>query len=310
MNIDGKPQKNSRVLELISGKIAPVIFVVVILAGFMLAYILYHSNVHQNNLKGMPNTNTKSISTPILVTPPKGGTVLFSDPLTGPNRIVTNEYVHWSHPGCPYISPLWDMTSGTLMIKNQAGYTGIPTLEASSICNSSQQTNSAIFRLNTRGSNFGNIVISTDFETIQHGGGGAPEHSYDGVHLWARYQSEYALYAITVNRWDGVLAIKKKVPVEQAQCNNPSNDGCYYDLTPQVINQKLTQSNVWHHADVTVVDDSNGIPHIKLYLDGNLVLQAEDDNVGGAVYHTGAAGVRGDNTEFYFKNFIIKSASS
>jgi hypothetical protein len=231
--------------------------------------------------------------------------VVFSDPLNGPNRIVTNEFVHWSKSSCPYTSSLWDMTSGTLLIRNGVGYSGIPTLEKTVACESSNQTNSAIFRLNTKASNFSNVTISMDYNAVAHGGAGAPVNAYDGIHIWAGYQSQYALYAATIFRWDGNLVIKKKVPVEQAKCTDPSNSGCYYNVTPENVYRDITTANAWHHADVIFQANANGTTTLTERIDGRTIFQGIDNNLHGAAYRSGAVGVRGDNTEFYFKNFTV-----
>jgi len=232
---------------------------------------------------------------------------LFFDALNGPNRIVTNEFVHWSKGACPYTSSNWDMTSGTLMIKNGAGYSGIPTAEKSSYCESEIHNNSAVFRLNTKENNFGNVTVSVDYMAVQHGGGGAPNNSYDGMHIWLGYQSEYALYAATIYRWDGTIVLKKKVPEETAQCDDPSNDGCYYNLSDAANRRSLTTPGVWHHAEVTTEALSNKSQHITVTIDNTKVIDAVDNSVHGSTYPVGAVGVRGDNTEFYFKNFMVNS---
>jgi hypothetical protein len=230
--------------------------------------------------------------------------ILFSDPLSGPDQIVTNEFAHFSPgDGCPYTSSVWDMTSGTLLIKNNAGYSGVPTLETSSQCESAVHNNSAIFRLNTKENDFKNIKVSMDYMPVAHGGGGAPNNSYDGIHIWVGYQNEYALYAATIFRWDNEVVIKKKVPVAQAHCTDVSNDGCYFNVSKTVQNPETAK--VWHHVDVTETTDSKGIVSITTSIDGKLVASGVDNGVSGAPYPVGAVGVRGDNTEFYFKNFTV-----
>ena len=239
---------------------------------------------------------------------PAPSNILFSDPLSGPDRIVTNEFVHWSpNDGCPYTSSTWDMTSGTLMIKNGAGYSGVPTAETEAVCNSEQHNNSAIFRLNTKNLSFKNVAVSMDYMAVQHGGGGAPNNSYDGIHIWVGYQTEYALYAATIYRWDGIIVLKKKVPVAQAQCASPANDGCYYNLSNETTHKNLTTAKVWHHVVVTTQATSSSSQHITVTIDGSKVIDTVDNNVHGATYPMGAVGVRGDNTEFYFKNFTVTS---
>jgi hypothetical protein len=251
-------------------------------------------------IKHLAQATTEPKSTSLAPAAPR---VLFSDPLNGPDRIVTNEYVHFSNAGCPYTSSDWDMTSGTLLIKNNAGYSGVPTVEKSSQCDSTVHNNSAIFRLNTKEDDFKNIKVSMDYMPVAHGGGGAPDNSYDGIHIWVGYQSEYALYAATIFRWDNEVVIKKKVPAAQAQCTDVSNDGCYFNVSKTVQNPEAAK--VWHHVDVTDTVDSQGVVHIATSIDGKLVATGVDDSVGGAPYPVGAVGVRGDNTEFYFKNFTV-----
>ena len=233
--------------------------------------------------------------------------VLFQDLLNGPDRIVTNEYMHWNpNSSCPYASDKWDMTSGTLLIKNQAGYSGVPTAENQAVCNSATKTDSSVFRLITK-TTFSNTTTSMDYMLAQHGGGNAPDNIYDGLHIWIHYQSPDALYVVSVSRWDGVAVIKKKVPLNVAHCTDPSEGGCYYDLSPEIKPARLVQKGLWRHAEITVQDDSSSQVQISLIIDGQQILSATDNNVHGPTYQSGAAGVRGDNTEFYFKNFSVVS---
>ena len=261
--------------------------------------ILFH---HTNSKSSRPKSYSKSqASTQSNLPRP-----LFYDSLSGTSRIVTNEFVHWSpNDGCSYTSSTWDMTSGTLMIQNNAGYSGVPTEESHSVCESKFHNNSAIFRLNTKQSNFTNVAVSMDYKAVTHGGGGAPNNSYDGIHIWVGYQTQYALYIATVFRWDDNLVIKKKVPVGQAKCSDPANDGCYYNLTDEKVHTSLNTANVWHHAIISFRHDSANTVTITETIDGQRVFQAVDNKVHGATYPSGAVGVRGDNTEFYFKNFTV-----
>ncbi|HEY5668074.1 MAG TPA: hypothetical protein VIR03_02800 [Candidatus Saccharimonadales bacterium] len=289
-----------------------LLFVVMSFAGYRIlrANAPSPSQSAQANPTHSPGTADNKTPQPVSTPPPTTpGTanVLFSDLLDGPDRIVTNEYSYWSKQACPYASNKWDMTSGTLMVKNGAGYSGVPTVESSSVCQSAKANNSAIFRLNTKDFSFGNTTTSLDFLLVQHGGDDAPVNSYDGLHIWVRYQSQYALYSVTVSRWDGTVDIKKKVPVAIAHCDRPANDGCYYDLVAQIKRPDLAQGKAWHHADIMTTDDAKGAVHILLKIDGAVVLSAVDAAPGPA-YHTGAVGVRGDNTEFYFKNFTVTSS--
>lgn len=258
-----------------------------------------------------PTTGTapKNFSQTVVVPPkniPPPSKVIFSDSLGGENRLVTNEFVHWSKTPCPYTSSSWDMTSGTLLIKNGAGYSGIPTIESGIACDSSAKTNSAIFRLNTKKSDFSNVTISMDYNAVAHGGGGAPSNDYDGIHIWVGYQDQYSLYAATIYRWDGIIVTKKKVPENIAKCPNPSNDGCYYSLAHERTRKDITTANTWHHVSITFSTDASGLVHITTIIDGVTVADVVDTDPHGPSYKTGAVGVRGDNTEFYFKNFTVE----
>lgn len=273
----------------------------ILLTAFVLFVLVQREANHSHSLYPKDQAKT-SKSTPYK----SQDKVLFSDPLSGTDRIVTNEFNHWNkNSACPYKSDIWDMTSGTLLIKNGMGYSGVPTSEKKSICDSTVQNNSAIFRLNTKQNNFSNATVSLDYMPIQHGGGGATNHSYDGIHVWVGYKTQYSLYIATIFRWDENLVIKKKVPQAQAQCTDPANEGCYYNLTDEKPYPDITTANVWHHADIKFAANTNEEVTITERIDGQTVFQGTDTNIHGPAYTSGAVGVRGDNTEFYFKNFTV-----
>jgi len=277
--------------------------------AFLSALVLFfHNHLSPAQVaQSKPTTSTKTKSLPQSTAQPvKTGVVLFSDPLNGADRIVTNEYVHWNpKSSCAYTSKIWDMTSGTLLVKNGAGYSGIPTAEASAICESATKNNSAVFRLNTRQNNFSNAKVSVDYMAVQHGGANAKQNGYDGIHIWVGYQNEYALYSATIFRWDQTLVIKKKVPLADAKCSDPSNGGCYYNLSSEKTDQTASPSNVWHHADIVYKVDKSGVVTIEMSIDGTVVANGTDSAVHGSAYAKGAVGIRGDDTEFYFKNFTV-----
>ena len=293
----------------------------VVVIGAAIGLLITHKSHNTHSVKTASNTKKVTVKHKAIIAPPKTSpnatpqqikapaadpSILFSDPLNGPDRIVTNEFVHWSKSSCPYTSTKWDMTSGTLFIKNGAGYSGLPTLEKTVPCESSKQTNSAIFRLNTRQSNFSNVTVSLDYNAVTHGGSGAPVNAYDGIHVWVGYQSEYALYAATIYRWDGTIVTKKKVPQATAGCVNASNEGCYYSLAKESLRKDLTTPNTWHHVDVQYFSDTNAKIHIATIIDGVKAADVIDTDTHGPAYTSGAVGIRGDNTEFYFKNFQVK----
>jgi hypothetical protein len=281
------------------------LFVALVLLVIVVGSYGLHKHTQRTSAKPPAgHSAVKSIRASQSATAKKNDGVLLSEPLNGPDQIVTNEFVHYNPgDGCPYTSSVWDMTSGSLLIKNNAGYSGVPTVEKTSQCDSTVHNNSAVFRLKTKESDFKNVKVSMDFMPVAHGGGGASSNSYDGIHIWVGYQSEYSLYAATIFRWDNDIVIKKKVPASQAKCTDVSNDGCYFNVSKTVQNPETAQ--VWHHVDVTDTVDAQGVVHIATSVDGKLVATGVDNSVGGAPYPSGAVGVRGDNTEFYFKNFTV-----
>jgi hypothetical protein len=96
------------------------------------------------------------------------------------------------------VSPDWQMTSGSLFAADGAGWSGIPDgTEADAT--SSNGNDSAVFRLNTNRFDFGDVAVSFD---LRNDGLAAtsrtPAQAYDGVHVWLRYQSQYQLYAVSM----------------------------------------------------------------------------------------------------------------
>jgi len=216
--------------------------------------------------------------------------------------LVTNEFAHWN-PTNPsrVVSPDWDMTSGSLFAHDGNGWTGVPD-DVPPNATSSNGNDSVVFRLNTTRDDFGDVAVSFD---LQNDGlvetPRTPAQAYDGVHVWLRYQSQYELYALSVNRRDGEAAIKKKVPGGP----DPSNGGTYYDLVPE--RRIPVPYGSWQRVRATARTIRPDAVEIELYVDGNLVLSAVDDGkMGGPpITQNGAVGIRGDNCEFEFKNFTI-----
>jgi hypothetical protein len=89
---------------------------------------------------------------------------------SSPNGLITNEYAHWNpSSSSAKRSTYWDMTSGSLFAKDGRGWTGRPDDCSGSSPNalSSNCTNSAIFRLNTKNFGYGNVKVS--FKLYQNG---------------------------------------------------------------------------------------------------------------------------------------------
>src|SRR5258708_39144373 len=85
---------------------------------------------------------------------------LFSDDFHRPDGLITNEYAFWNSSDPKAVqSPPWQMDSGSFFAKDQAGWTGLPD-DKTPDATSSKGTNSAVFRLTTRGSDFGDVAVS------------------------------------------------------------------------------------------------------------------------------------------------------
>ena len=220
---------------------------------------------------------------------------------TRSDGLVTNEFAHWnSNTPARVVAPDWDMTSGSLFVRDGAGWTGVPDA-VSPNATSSNANDSAVFRLNTTRFDFGDVQVSFG---LRNDGLTAtartPAQAYDGVHVWLRYYSQYELYAVSVNRRDGAIAIKKKTP------GGPSNGGTYYDLVPQ--GRAAAAYGSWQQIRVDIRNVSITKVAIDLYLDDRLALSAIDDgSIGGpALTKSGAVGLRGDNCEFEFRDFDVR----
>lgn len=228
------------------------------------------------------------------------GTVLFSDSFSVPNGLITNEYAYWN-PNDPAAvkSKNWEMTSGSLFARSSAGWTGVPD-NIDPNAGSTNGTDSAVFRLNTRNYSFGNVAVSFSLDNLGYTQTSTtPAVDWDGVHIFLRYQNEYSLYYASINRRDNTAVIKKKVP------GGPYNGGTYYILASTTHSYPF---DAWQSVKATVANNGNGSVTIKLYAQGSLVLQATDTGTGGApITHAGAVGIRGDNDNFQFDDFRVTS---
>lgn len=247
------------------------------------------------------SSSTSSSTTTTTTPPPPDDQILFSDTFTHPDGLMTNEYAFWN-PSSPsrIEDPNWEMTSGSLFALGGVGWTGIPD-NRDPDATSSNGTDSAIFRLTSRRTDFTNISVSV---RLRHEGfittSTTPAVAWDGIHLFLRYVSEESLYYASINRRDNTTQIKKKVP------GGPSNGGTYYTLGS---GRFTVVQGVWQDARATIVDRPDGSVLIQLFANGVLVASAVDNGVGGPVLRGGRVGLRGDNSQFSFDDFTVRSSS-
>jgi hypothetical protein len=243
-------------------------------------------------------TTTTTTAAPSTTTSVVPGVSTFAEHFTRPDGLVTNEWAFWN-PLSPsrVTDPAWEMTSGSLFARNGRGWTGRID-DTAPDATSSKGTNSSVFRLTTRRSDFANARV--DMKLVNLGFTSTPSTppvAWDGVHVFLRYQAENSLYYASVNRRDGSLAIKKKVP------GGPSNGGTYYTLASSGAGGFSVGAE--QALAATVTTNSDGSVTLGLFAHGRLVLTATDRGTGGPVIPSGKVGLRGDNTEFTFDDLMV-----
>ncbi|CKG94669.1 hypothetical protein LTT02_16870 [Mycolicibacterium smegmatis] len=207
-----------------------------------------------------------------------------SDDFTGPNGVIAAE-------GTP-VQPgdKWIVTSGTLFRDNGTAWTGPPD----------ESTGSEVFRMVSVVRGFNDLQMSLAMRVdAMSTTARTPAQDYDGAHIWVRYQSDVALYAVSVDRRDATMTIKKKC------AGGTDNGGTYYDLNGFVHDVPIPFGK-WQHIAVTVRDHPDGSVYIDATRDG-ITMSAVDDGVGCAPLHGGGVGIRGDNAELRFADISVTS---
>lgn len=227
---------------------------------------------------------------------------VFSDRFRHANghHLVTNEYAYRNPADRRSVrSRKWIATSGSLFVKEKMGWTGTPDGckpdRYSRSCN-----DSAVFRLHTRRVDFGDVTVRVDLinrsltQTAR-----TPAKAYDGVHLWLRYQSEEELYAVSFNRRDGSIVIKKKCP------GGPSNGGTYYSLGKPVTGKQIPFGKR-QSVEAQIRNNTDGSVTIGLSRDGVPLTTVTDRGTGcDPIRRSGAVGIRGDNDDFRLRYFAV-----
>ncbi|HEX5996409.1 MAG TPA: hypothetical protein VFY84_14805 [Jiangellales bacterium] len=219
----------------------------------------------------------------------------------GPDRLVTNEVAHRA-PNDPdsHVSPDWDVTSGSLFARGGAGWTGRPDA-ASPDASSSDGTGSSVFRMNSRRRDFRDVAVSLEVRNLGLTNAGRhPAQDLDGVHLFLRWQSQYHFYAVSLNRRDDTIVIKKKLP------GGPVNGGEYETLGKVAYR---VPRDVWQSFEVRIDNAEPDAVVISVAAGVTPVLTVVDNGPHGPVIDVaGAVGLRGDNCEFEFRQFRVQPA--
>jgi hypothetical protein len=239
------------------------------------------------------------------------------------NGLLTNEYAFWN-PGDPkaVVSGDWQMTSGSLYGRGGAFWTGNPD-SCEPDARSTNCTNSDVFRLNSKQKFNGNLRVSLalmQLENLRDGSCASRGDCWHGTHVWLRYQNEFNLYYASINRADGKVVIKRKVP-----CGS-DNDGTYFELGSYVPSSYRTNS--WSHYQITIQTNFDRSVTIKLFDTG--VSTSRPVTVGtdrggtnpnwskscstpgryNSARYTpitlgGSVGIRGDYADFAFRDFTV-----
>lgn len=246
------------------------------------------------------------------------------------NGLITNEFAYWNK-GNPSAktTPDWQMSSGSLFARRGVFWTGNTDSCSNSPrgpnATSSNCTDSNVFRLNTVKTFAGNLAISIAVkQNVNIHDASCNEHNFcwNGTHVWLRYLSQYNLYYASVNRADGQVVIKRKVPC------GPSDSGTYFVLGSYVRHDFAT--GVWNHYTVTVQTNADQSVTIKLFDDSlsstRPIVSGTDHGginpnwspkctVAGhyasanypPITAPGSIGIRGDFANFEFKQFQVTS---
>jgi hypothetical protein len=219
----------------------------------------------------------------------------------GGHRLITNERAYYD-PRAPgvRISRSWMVTSGSLFSADGAGWTGVPD-DISPNALSSNGNDSAVFRVVTRRADFANVSVSFQLRVAGLvSTPRTPAESYDGVHVFLRYQNQRELYVVSVYRRDGVVAIKEKIP------GGPVNGGTYYTLSETRASLPLHK---WVPVSVSIVTAGSQTVRLKLSINGHEVL-ASTSSRGRVdpILAPGRIGLRGDNCQFFFRDFTVTPA--
>jgi hypothetical protein len=221
------------------------------------------------------------------------------DDFNQPNGLITNEFAYFNRGNPQAVrSPIWILTSGSLFARDNAGWTGVPDVGTTGP-RSVSANDSSVFRAVTQRSNFQNVTVSFGLlvQRFMPTASGPPR-GWQGVHVFVRYQSPALLYVVSVDRRDGVIVIKKKVP------GGSVDGGTYYTLAST---QADSVAGRWQQVRVSVANVGAEGVQIRLWLNGRLRLQAVDDGVGDVapILQPGRVGLRGDYTEFAFSHFTV-----
>jgi hypothetical protein len=216
--------------------------------------------------------------------------------------LITNEYAYHHEGAVDAVrSPDWIVTSGSLYGSADLLWSGHPDDRPPGPTSALGDDSAVLRAVSTRG-DYADVKVSFALRVIQLGRTSrTPAQDYDGVHVFLRYQSEFATYYVSVFCRDGQVKVKKKVP------GGPSNGGTYITLASSALRVDPGLPGVWHQVETTVSREGTAAARLTLRLDGRLVLDVVDRGaIAPVIAAPGRVGLRGDNCEFYVRDFHVK----
>ena len=232
--------------------------------------------------------------------PAPESTVLFSDDFAARDGLITNHYAYWTDDPNAHRSPDWETEGGSLFRRGESGWTGVPDSVRPDI-HSLNGNGSAVFRLWTRRSDFGDVKFEADLRNNGFTAGTAqrPPMDWDGIKLMLRRTGE-SYYAVDVHTRQGYVMIQKKCLGGDVQ------GGTYYVLAQSGSWSHSAPLGSWDRAGATARNNPDGSVTVEVVRDGAVVLEATDWGTGCAPYTAPQGlGIRGDNTDFNIDNVTV-----
>ncbi len=144
---------------------------------------------------------------------------------------------------------------------------------------------------------------SVSFRLLNHGStiDTPVPQAWDGVHVALRYGGECRAYYASVNRRDGKIVIKKRVPDGRSDC------GTYYNLSRYAAYDP--PYGEWQNIRVTVRTRRDLSVDIRLYIGGRLLAEGIDDGrFGPPILDPGVVMLRCDATDAEYDNLLVEPA--
>lgn len=199
-------------------------------------------------------------------------------------KLLTNEWA-FRKPMDSWVakSQNWDVTSGSLFQTRLGAWSGVPD-GVSPDAYSSNGTGSAVFRMVSKQVYQRPIRITVDIENVGlTSTSRTPPVAWDGLHIFCGYQDPDNLYAVTFNRRDNVVIIKKK------------KAGVYTE-----VSQVGFYAPVYGSDSRFTVELGTGIALYDFW--GVLLAVSIDQD-----FQSGKVGLRADNCEFLLSRFKVET---